>query len=617
MGLVVAFLVGSFAIWGIGDIFRGFGLSRLAKVGSTEIGIEQFRQLYSDRLRQIGQRIGRPLTQDQARAFGIDRQILGDYIAETSLDERARSLRLGVSDAELSRTITADPTFKGPDGRFDPVRFQQLIRQIGYSEPAFVAEQRRNLMRGQIIGAVTEGVSAPKTAVDVVNRFQNEQRSIDYVALGPAQAGDVPAPTPEELAKYFEERKTLFRAPEYRKLTVVSLTPPDMAKWMEISDEEARQTYDENRTRYITPERRHIEQIVFPNADEARAAADKLAQGTSFEALATERGLKEQDIDLGSVTKAGMIDPAIADAAFALKEGDTSAPVQGRFGTALVHVIKVEPEQVRPYEQVAAEIKRDLAQQKAKSQVLDLHDKIEDARAGGDSLAEAAQKLKVEARTIEAVDRSGRAPDGTPVAGLPPGVDILSGAFASDVGVDNDPLQAEGGFVWYDVAAITPSHERPLDEVKPLVEASWHNDQVADRLKKKADEILQQLKTGGNLADVAGAQGLKVETASGIKRNAAAPGLSARAVEQVFKTPKGDAASTQGDQATQQIVFRVTDSKVPPLDPASLEAKPLVDNLRTSLMNDLYAQYVTRVQSDIGVSINQAALDQIVGGATP
>ena len=115
------------------------------------------------------------------------------------------------------------------------------------------------------------------------------------MALGPAQAGDVPAPTPEELAKYFEERKALFRAPEYRKLTVVSLTPRDLARWMEISDEEARQTYDENRTRYITPERRHVEQIVFPNADEARAAAEQArARHDVRRRSPPERGLEEQ-----------------------------------------------------------------------------------------------------------------------------------------------------------------------------------------------------------------------------------------------------------------------------------------------------------------------------------
>ena len=53
MTVVMGVLIISFGVWGIGDIFRGFGQSTLAKIGKTEISIEQFRQLYTDRLQQI------------------------------------------------------------------------------------------------------------------------------------------------------------------------------------------------------------------------------------------------------------------------------------------------------------------------------------------------------------------------------------------------------------------------------------------------------------------------------------------------------------------------------------------------------------------------------------
>ena len=53
MATVVGFLVISFAIWGIGDIFRGFGRSTVAKVGGIEITVDQFRMLYNERLQQI------------------------------------------------------------------------------------------------------------------------------------------------------------------------------------------------------------------------------------------------------------------------------------------------------------------------------------------------------------------------------------------------------------------------------------------------------------------------------------------------------------------------------------------------------------------------------------
>jgi cyclic pyranopterin phosphate synthase len=57
-------------------------------------------------------------------------------------------------------------------------------------------------------------------------------------------------------------------------------------------------------------------------------------------------------------------------------------------------------------------LKRELAAERARAQVASLHDKMEDERGGGASVVEAAQKLGLTAVTIDAVDRSGRAPKG-------------------------------------------------------------------------------------------------------------------------------------------------------------------------------------------------------------
>ena len=229
MGILLGLIAISFGIWGIGDIFRGFGQSTVAKVGGTEIRVDQFRQLYQDRLQQISRQFGRPITPEQARMAGLDRQMLAQVVAETVLDERARALGLGVSEAEVARRVMEDPNFRGLSGQFDRNRFEYLIRQVGMTEARYLAEQRRNLLRQQLVGTISGDFETPKAAIDALNRYQNEQRTIEFLVLGPAQAGDVPAPTPEQLTKYFEERRVLFRAPEYRKLLLLSLTPTELA----------------------------------------------------------------------------------------------------------------------------------------------------------------------------------------------------------------------------------------------------------------------------------------------------------------------------------------------------------------------------------------------------
>jgi peptidyl-prolyl cis-trans isomerase D len=613
MAAVMGVLILSFAVWGIADIFKGFGQSTLAKIGRTEISTEQFRQIYTERLQQIGRQAGRPLTMDQARAFGLDRQLLLQVTAEATLDDQARQLGLGQSDAQTMRMIYGDQNFKGVSGNFDPARFQAVIRQAGYTEQRYISEQRRVSLRRQIANTITAGLEPPKTLIDALVRFQNEQRTIEYVKLDAAQAGTIDPPSPEALAGYFDDHKTQFRAPEYRKLSFVMITPEEIGKWSTVSDEDAKKIFEERRANLSTPERRQVSQMVFPNVEEAQAARGRIASGLSFDDLAKERGLNPSDIDLGTIAKSAIIDPAIGDAAFSLAPDDVSQPVQGRFGTALVRVGKIEPGTQATYESVAPTLKREIGAQRAREQIASLHDKMEDERGGGASVVEAAKKLGLTSVTIDAVDRSGRAPTGQPVAGIPQGLNVVTQAFSSDVGVDNDPIQFNGGYVWFDVLGITPSRERGIDEVKDQVAARWRDDQVASRLRATATEMVQKLNQGGKLADEAAPLGVKVDTAAGFKRDATVPGVPTSAIEAAFRSAKDSAAQAPGTAGGDWIVFRVTDVTAPSVDSASDDIKKLKETLLRGLSEEQVAEYVTKLESQIGVTINQSALAQVTG----
>lgn len=615
LAAVFGLIAVSFAIWGIGDIFRGFGRSTAAKIGGTEISVEQFRQSYNDRLQQLSRRVGRAITSEQARALNLPSQMLGQMIAEAALDENAKQMRLGLSDAEIAKRITTDASFRGLNGQFDRNRFDQVIRQAGYTEGRFVAEQRRVTLRREIAESIAGGLTVPQTAIAIHHRFRNEERAIDYIALDREQAGDIPAPSPEALTKYFEERKVLFRAPEYRKLDLLVLSPTDSSRWTQISDADARKAYDDRRARYVTPERREVQQMGFPNVEEARAAAQRIASGTTFEQIAAERGIKDADINLGLVTKAGMLDSAVADAAFALTPGQVSEPVAGRFGTFLLRVGKTEPEKVRPYEEVANDIKRDLAQESARKEIADLQIKIEDERGAGQSLPDIAKKLNLSMRSIDAIDRSGRDPKGDLVTGIPTNADFLGPVFASDIGVENEPVQTpDGGTIWFDVVSTTPSRERPLAEVQDRVSERWREDEIAARLKAKASELADKLKTS-TVAEVAAAAGLKAQNAKGLRRGAVSDAVPAKVINDVFSTPKDGVGNSEGDRPTYRVVFRVTDISAPPLDPNSPEAKQLDNALKTAVFEDLVSQYITRLQADLGTTINEAALNQVLSGS--
>jgi peptidyl-prolyl cis-trans isomerase D len=313
----MSLLIVAFVIWGIADVFRNFGASTAVQIGDVKITPEAFRNAYSERMQQFNRQLGRGITPDQARALGLDRQILSEMLGESALDQKARKLGLNVSDKVLAEKIAKSPEFAGPGG-FSHDYFLLVLRSNGMNETQYIANQRQTMLRAQIGQAIIGDVKVPAVMADAYRRYRSEERSIDFVTLGKDQAGAVPAPTPEELKAFYEEHKALFRAPEYRKLQMIVLTPDVVAASIEMPEAELRKLYDSNKDRFVTPEKREVDQIVFDKPEDAAAAAARLTSGLSFDALAQEMKRTPKDISLGLVTKRDILDPAVANAAFAL-----------------------------------------------------------------------------------------------------------------------------------------------------------------------------------------------------------------------------------------------------------------------------------------------------------
>jgi peptidyl-prolyl cis-trans isomerase D len=87
------------------------------------------------------------------------------------------------------------------------------------------------------------------------------------------------------------------------------------------------------------------------------------------------------DALLGTFEKDKIADTAIADAAFGLALNTPSAAVKGAFGPVILRVTDIKPEVVKSLDEVKDQIRKDLAMHEASNQLLDVHDRYEDARA--------------------------------------------------------------------------------------------------------------------------------------------------------------------------------------------------------------------------------------------
>ncbi|KAA2243934.1 peptidylprolyl isomerase [Salinarimonas soli] len=618
--IVVAVLFGllivSFAIWGINDIFRGGVRTAVAKVGDVEISADTFRTAYQAEIQRLQRQTRQSITPDRARALGLDQRVLARLISEAALNQRANTLNLAASDELVARSVREDEGFRGPNGTFDRNRFNEILRDNNLSEQAFVREQRSALARLQLADALTAALPVPMAAREAVHRYGAERRTTEFAVLPATAAGEIPAPSEEQLRAFHEERKTTFRAPEYRAISALVLTPETLVRPEAVSEADARARYEQVKgARFGTAERRTIEQIVFPDPAEAQAVAEQIKSGAlTFEAAARERNIDPASLALGTFAKGELIDQSVADAAFALPKGGVSDPVQGRFGTVLLRVADVLPESVRPFEEVADQVRRELATERARTAIAEVHDQIEDQRAGARPLLEIAKEKGLSITTIPAVDRAGLDKAGKPVLGLPEREAVLNAAFASDIGVDNEALRTrDGGYVWYDVTGIEPARDRSFEEVRADVEAQWRADEIARRLRERATAMVERIEKGEAFAAVASEAGADVQTADDLARGTPKGELTGPVVAQIFATPVGKTAQAALDDG-RRVVFRPTAATVPPYLSTAQASETVENQLRTVFTDDVLSQYISRIQTEVGVSINQDALRRAVGG---
>ncbi|MGV1015165.1 MAG: SurA N-terminal domain-containing protein, partial [Methyloceanibacter sp.] len=504
LGLIlVGLLVISFAVWGIADVFTGYGAQTLIRVGDTELTSQDYMRAQQEVLRAMSTQAGRSLSLQEARAQGLDARVLERLVGGAAVDNHAKNLGLAVSDNMLLDQIMNDPAFKDGLGNFSPAAFAQALRNIGMNEQGYLHAMRETNLRRQLLTTIGDVVESPKILLEALNRFNSETRTLRYVLVPESATGTVGEPTEEDLKRYYDNNPGKFTQPELRKIGILAVTPESVKDQVKITENDIKVAYDTTKDQLGTPERRQVQQIAFPDLGAARAAHDKIQSGADFVEVGKEQGLSESDIDLGKVTRAELADPVIAEAAFNLEENKVSEPITGRLGSVvLLKVTAIEPGKSLTYEEAKDDIEKKILKDRAGGAIFDLHDRIEDELAAGSQLSEIAEKLGLTHQVIDQVDRQGRKQDGTTVT-LPAQKEVLNGAFATDTGVENDPIDAKDeGVIWYEVLGITPEQRKPFDQVRDEVAKLWRTDEARNRATKFGQELVDALNHGKTLEDV-------------------------------------------------------------------------------------------------------------------
>ncbi len=608
-------LIVAFAFWGIPNVFRNAHRDTLARIGGTTISADEFRQAYQDEMTSITRRLGgRRLTAEQAKMLGVEQRTLSRLIGMAAIDAHARDLNLALSNQAVADLVRSDPAFHDASGKFSSETFRSLLRQNGISEDRYLSSRRRDEVREQLTDTLLAGLAPPELLVDLLHRYREETRIIEFFTPDYDKLVKTPEPDEARLKEYYDQNKSQFMTPELRKISALLLTRDAVKARVPVSEDEVKAAYEQDKEKYNVPEKRRVQQLSFPDRAAAEKAHAELLAAPNFVEAATKLGFKESDFDLGLLSRGDMIDPKIANVTFALKKDELSKPVDGQFAIALVRVSEIVPGKQRSYDEVKKEIADRLADERAGQEISALREKVENERSAGKSLKEIGESLKLPFFDVAEIDRSGKTADGKPAIDHSEAAKIAETAFAGAVGIEGEATDlADGGYAWVDVLAISPQKQKSFDEVKAEVKTGAMD---ADRRKEitgLASKLVERLGKGETAEALAAELGAKLEKTPAVTRNTSPPGLSQNAVQQAFALPKGGATSAPSAGGKARTILRVVDI-IPAPAPTPEQTARLKDELARQMQSDVLGEYVSALEARFGLSVNDEALKQVLGG---
>lgn len=613
--ILIGFLILSFAIWGINDIFSSRSTTTLVKIGDNELDYRTFEQEFTNKARNQIDAAGRPMTVQEAREIGYDRVVLNDMIKDMAVLNEAKRLGIAASDAMVRKALLDIPGLAGANGAIDPAIFQRFLQQIQMTEPQLVQLLRDDLMRSQLLRTAMVGAPAPRGMAIALGAYANERRSIEYVVLPAAKAGEIAAPDDAALEAFMQANAAAYTTPELRTATVLTVDAHDVAAKIEVSESEIASEYEVRKKTYETLETRELHQISYPTKEEAEAARKLLDEGKTFEDLAAARGLSAEDINLGLVTKGDTTVPA---GAFEIAEGAVSQPMEGPFGWVLVKAAKVNPGSVKPLDEVKDELKSAIALERALVEISDQTSALEDALAAADTLESVpgllGDKLPAKVATLAPMDAAGNGADGKPVAGAPDGDQFRNDLFAAEPG-DTGQLAETPGHILYvlRVDQVTPPALQKVADRRDAVLAAWMQAEQAKKLNEIAAGAEERANaSGGDLASVAKELGLEGKsTAAPVARDEAVADLSPALVTQLFATPRGKWVTGGGSEAPLIVLARVKEvTSAPAQDPRAAERDARGEVTR-AVSNELATAYQDAILKATKVDVDETLFNQL------
>ena len=311
MTIVMGLIIVSFVIWGVGDMLRGFTSTRSPRSARRDLRRSNIPTSCRPSSISLQRQLRQPLTpaagaRARARRAGARPHDRRGGARRARARARPRDLRRDHRRGGALRSAAS----RALDGQFDRARFDAYLRDAGLSERGFFAEQRDVYLRQQIQYSLVDGLHAPKALVDALQATQRTRRARSPISrLAPPPAGDIPPPSDEALKSYFDGTRrsgarrniaqfdALRHAGDARQAATRSATTTRRAQ------------YEKDKATKYSARRKSASCSRSCSRTRPRRTrpTPRSRPGTTFDDIAKARNLTDADLDLGEVTKTGVV----------------------------------------------------------------------------------------------------------------------------------------------------------------------------------------------------------------------------------------------------------------------------------------------------------------------
>lgn len=615
----VAFIGVAFALSDVtgNSTFGGIGGANVAKVGSEEIGVGELR----DRVRLAYNQARQDQPGMTMAAFvesgGLD-QVLNQMIEGMAFDQFATEMGFGVSKRLIDGRIADIPAFAGVSGSFDQTAFETFLRQNGMTEAQLRRDLRQQLLIEQIAAPIASmprlapGMAQPYAAL-LLEQRRGQATFIPASAFAPtADPGDA------ALRTYLTQNAAKFTLPE-RRVIQYALFDAASVPVPAVTDAEIAKVYKDNAAQYAASETRRFAQVIAPDQATANALATKVRSGTSLAAAAQAAGLSASTTgDLTQSSYAATSTAAAAKAAFAAKQGDLIGPIQTGLGWSVARVENVTARPARSLADASADIRTELAKNKANEAIVDYYNAIQDAVNSGASIEEIAADRKLTLATTPALFPSGRVP-GQPAYTLPPELaPLVSQAFqgASEGEGQLATLVENQKFAVYAVKSIIAAAPPPFAQIRADLLTDWRFAQGQKVARDKARAIVKAVEGGQTLGAAVTAAGPNIGSVQTIGGRRGELGQNGQPVPPelalLFSMAKNSVKTLEIPGNRGWMVIALADVQRP--DPKSIEparVAAIAQPLAPAFGNELIEQLAGEAKRRVGVTINKELVEQL------